>query len=419
MTEPPTMTSPATAESIDRVALRAKHVRNYDPDSHAAIADHLGELADRRENCPMSFSSEGEFWVASSYDAISGVLRRSNRGFVSFPNNPTGYKAMGQQEAMIPIEIDGPLHAQYRKMLDPYFGPAAIAALEPQIRSAAVDLINAFAPTGTCDVVPEFAFAFPGTTFLAIMGWPLSDALTMNQWVETLLHGIPGGTAAANEQARAAAATDVRAYMLGMISERRSTPSDDLTTKLLDAEIDGERLIDDRLFDLFLLLMLAGLDTVQSVLAQSLHFLARNQDVWDEMFADPENLAPAVEEFLRWTSPAVPTRTVVFDSIDVGDLVLPKGERVHCPLAAANRDPRYYENPDTVDIARKAKPHVTFGLGPHRCLGVHLARLELRIAFEELRRRLPRFELDAACSPKEHLGLTWGVEDVRLTFPPS
>jgi cytochrome P450 len=138
------------------------------------------------------------------------------------------------------------------------------------------------------------------------------------------------------------------------------------------------------------------------------------------MFASPEALEPAIEELLRYTSPAVPTRNVTEPVVEVGGVPIPQGERVHGPLAAANRDPMYYPDPDTITFDRPApvKPHLSFGLGPHRCLGIHLARLELRIGFEELHRRIPRFSLDTEQEPIEHLGLAWGMENVHIRFAP-
>jgi cytochrome P450 len=135
------------------------------------------------------------------------------------------------------------------------------------------------------------------------------------------------------------------------------------------------------------------------------------------MFASPETLDLAVEEFLRWTAPAPPTRNVTAEYMMVGDVPVPQGERVHCVLGAANRDPKYYPNPDEIDFNRPSKPHLAFGLGPHRCIGIHLARLEIKIAFEELRARMPRFTLDESRKPVGHLGFAWGIENVHLDFP--
>jgi cytochrome P450 len=208
-----------------------------------------------------------------------------------------------------------------------------------------------------------------------------------------------------------------RAYIQRMVDDRRANPRDDITTAIVQYEIDGAPISDADLSDLFVLLMMAGLDTVQSVLSQSMAYLAKHQDRWDEMFADEDALDPALEELLRWTSPAVPTRNVDEDLVEAGGLMLPRGERIHCPLAAANRDPKYYPDPDEVLFDRDPKPHLTFSAGAHRCLGAHLARLELKVAFQELRKRMPSFSLEPGCEPKEHLALTWGIDDVRLVFP--
>jgi cytochrome P450 len=391
--------------------------RDYPVYRQGTIAEHLAELADRREKCPISFSSDGGFWVLSTYDDISSVLRRNNRGFISFPNMPDGTQAFGQK-MMKPIEIDGSEHRQYRKILEPLFAPARITAIEPRIRQVASDLIDQFIGAGTCDFVEQFAMPFPGTTFLAMMGWPLADAATLNGYSGVMLHGVPGAPQEEIDAARGAAAVAFQAYIADQIAQRRAEPTDDVTTAVINAEIDGALIPDSDLYDVFVLMMMAGLDTVQSVLAQSMIYLAQHPDQWQEMFRRPEHIDAAVEELLRWTSPAVPTRNVSDESAAVGDLELPKGERVHCPLGAGNRDPKYFPEPDEVRFERDPKPHLTFGMGPHRCLGVHLARAELRIAFEELHRRLPAFTLAPGTEPAEHLGLTWGVDNVKLAFEP-
>jgi cytochrome P450 len=398
--------------------LKRERRRDYDVYPTGTMQQVFDDLADRREKCPVSFSEQGGFWLATSYDDISGVLRRNNRGFVSFPNIPDGKIAFGQK-AQIPIELDGPVHAQYRRLLDPLFSLARVIAIEQQIRDIAVGLIDKFIGTGRCDVIPDFAFPFPGTVFLSIMGWPLEDAEKMNTWVDTFLHGVPGGTEEETLAARMEASQQSRAYIQAIVDERRAGPRDDITTIIVNAEIDGEKISDSDLSDLFVLLMMAGLDTVQSVIGQSMAYLATHQDRWQQMFATPEALDPAIEELLRWCSPAMPTRNVADDEVTVADMVLPRGERIFCPLNAANRDPKYFENPDEVRFDRQnPKPHVTFSLGAHRCIGLHLARKELRIAFEELHRRIPSFKLQDGCVPHEHMALTWGIENVKIEFEP-
>ncbi|WP_439030563.1 cytochrome P450 [Gordonia terrae] len=409
-----------TTASPDIDRLRDRLRRDYDPYRHVSIQEQLDELAERREQTPISWSARGNgCWVLTRYDDISSVLRRNNRGFVSFPNDPDGENVQGAQKALIPIELDGSRHRQFRQLLDPLLSPARVAELEPRLYEAANELIDGFIEKGHCDFVEEFAMPFPGATFLALMGWSADDLPLLNRWVAEIHHGAPGGTEEESARVRGEAVAQMREYVLRVIAERRDDPRDDATTHILRAEIDGERLSDDDLFDFFLLLMLAGLDTVQSVLAQSFAYLGTHPDQWDEMFASSDALDPAIEELLRWTAPAVPTRTVTAETIEIGDMVLPRGERVHFPLAVANRDPKYFPNPDEVDFGRTPKPHLAFGMGSHRCAGVHLARVELRIAFSELRRRLGSVTLDpAAGRPTEHLGLSWGMEGVSLTFTP-
>jgi cytochrome P450 len=397
--------------------LRASHERQYEPYSQATIPEHLADIADRRERCPLSFSPDGGFWLATTYDDISGILKRNNRGFVSFPNIPDGSQAFGQKR-QIPIELDGPIHREYRKLLDPLFSPARVSAMEPQVRQVAVDLIDEFIEKGNCEIVSDFGFPFPGTVFLSIMGWPVEDAEMMNKWVDVFLHGVAGATEEETMVARVEASTKARAYIQNLVDDRRANPRDDIMSTVVAAEIEGAPITDEDLSDMLVMLMMAGLDTVQSVISQGVAYFATHQDQWAEMFSSPEILDRAIEELLRWTSPAVPTRTVDDESAIVGDIEFPKGERIHCPLAAANRDPKYFPDPDAIDFHRERKPHLTFSLGAHRCIGIHLARQEVRIAFEELHRQIPEFQLAPGCEPKEHLALTWGVEDVRIEFAP-
>ncbi|TQC49229.1 cytochrome P450 [Rhodococcus sp. WS4] len=401
----------------DRDRLR----RDYDPYAGVGISTQLAELAARRAELPLSWSGRGNgCWVLTEYDDVSALLRLNNRGVVSFPNEPDGTNAVGSRVAMIPIEIDGAEHRQYRRYLDPQFAPQKVAALADHLREQANRFIDGFIEDGRCDFVEGFALPFPGATVLAIMGWPLEDLERMNRWTSTLLHGVAGGTLEENAQARGQAHVEFSAYMMEKIPQWRAAPrQDDVTSVMLDAEINGAKMTDQELFDFFVLMMTAGLDTVQSVLARCAVYFAAHPEQWDAMFADPSGLDAAVEELLRWATPPVPTRTVTDETVTFQGVAIPRGDRIHAPLAAANRDPKYYPDPDSVIFDRAPKPHLAFGVGPHRCVGLHLARLELRIAFEELHRRIPRFQLDTdAPAPREHLGLAWGVDHVHLVFAP-
>lgn len=406
----------------DLSELRDSYRRDYDPYSTASIADHLAELAERRQKCPVSYSARGNgCWVATTYDDISSVLRRNNSGFVSYPLDPDAANPQGKKDKMIPIELDGALHRQYREILEPLFSPKAIRPLEPELRAAANRMIDGFIERGRCDFVREFAMPFPGATMMTIMGWPMADLEMLSGLASAVLHGVVAPTPEEAMAARLDAQVQLGGWLHALIAERREAPPrNDLTSHLIDeAQVDGQNLDNDQLFDLLLNMLLAGLDTVQSVLAQCMVILAAHPEKWTEMFADPATLKPAIQELLRLTGPTALTRTVDDESAVVGEVTLPKGERVHFPIGAANRDPAYYPNPDEPVFDREhPKPHLSFGLGPHRCVGSHLAQIELQIAFEELHRRIPTFALDPDNPPHDHLGLVWGTENVHLVFPP-
>jgi cytochrome P450 len=394
-----------------RTRIPAHLERHYDYDAHISVDEHLHEIAVRRRECPMSYSDEyGGYWVASTYDAIADVLRRRT----TFSSYPVGIDADGQYQItggkkMLPIELDGEPHQRYRALLNPLFTPATAQQLEPSMRLLANQLIDTFMDRGECDVVNEFARLLPGTLFLRMMGWPVEDADVFYGWVQASMHSSP------NVALRKQVAREQNDYMAALIDQRRRQPEDDLTTVLAHAEIDGTPISDEELLSLFHLLMAAGLDTVQSVLGQSFVFLAQHPEFREQML-DPAVLPTAVEELLRWASPAVPTRTAL-EPVEIGGIDLEEGERVHCPLGAANRDPRYYPDPDTPRLDREnPKPHLTFGLGPHRCLGSHIARLEVKVALEEWHQRIPNYRIGSRGIGEWHLGGVWGVDSVHLEF---
>ncbi len=401
--------------------LHAEHRRDYDPYADRPIEEQLAELAERRDERPVSYSARGNgCWVLTRYDDISDLLRRNSRGVVSFPNEPDGINRGGTREAMIPIELDGALHRRYRQLLDPQFAPRKVMVLEDHLREQCNLLIDSFIEEGRVDFGNRFALPFPGATVLAIMGWPQEDLEQMNHWADVIMHGVAGASQEDDLAARGGAHQAFSAYMDEKIPQWREAPrGDDVMSVMLDADIDGAPMTDDQLFDFSLLMMLAGLDTVQSVLARSMLYFASRPDQWDRMFEGPAGVDAAIEELLRVFTPPVPTRTVTDEFVEYDGIRIPRGERIHAPLSAGNRDPKYYPDPDEVVFDRAPKPHLAFGVGPHRCVGIHLARLELRIAFEELRRRIPTFEVDPEQpAPHEHLGQAWGVTNVHLRFAP-
>ncbi|BDE15620.1 MULTISPECIES: cytochrome P450 [Mycobacterium] len=360
----------------------------------------------------------GGHWVVTQYKEVAEVLRDPAR-FSSYPNNlvPHGFGKF------IPLEYDPPLHTVLRHALQPLFNPNRMNALEPQIRAIVTELIDGFAARGSAEYISEFAHELPARVFLALMGWPLQDAPMFTEATDTTLHGVPGGTEEESAAARAAAAARMMNYFGAVVTDRRnrSVDASDVTASIINSyiEIDGEvrQFTDEELCNIFMLLLIAGLHTTQGSLAWGIIHLAAHPDQRATLVADPSLIPAAVEEVLRMEAAVSMGRRVVHDT-ELGGVQLRAGDQMLVMLAGANRDGREFDNPDDVQVSRTPNRHLSFGTGPHRCLGSHLARVELRIAFEELLRRLPDIEPDPDRPSVSNTAQVRGVLELHTRFTP-
>ncbi len=360
----------------------------------------------------------GGHWVVTQYKEVAEVLRDPAR-FSSYPNNlvPHGFGKF------IPLEYDPPLHTVLRHALQPLFNPNRMNALEPQIRAIVTELIDGFAARGSAEYISEFAHELPARVFLALMGWPLQDAPMFTEATDTTLHGVPGGTEEESAAARAAAAARMMNYFGAVVTDRRnrSVDASDVTASIINSyiEIDGEvrQFTDEELCNIFMLLLIAGLHTTQGSLAWGIIHLAAHPDQRATLVADPSLIPAAVEEVLRMEAAVSMGRRVVHDT-ELGGVRLRAGDQMLVMLAGANRDGREFDNPDDVQVSRTPNRHLSFGTGPHRCLGSHLARVELRIAFEELLRRLPDIEPDPDRPSVSNTAQVRGVLELHTRFTP-
>lgn len=360
----------------------------------------------------------GGHWVVTQYKEVAEVLRDPAR-FSSYPNNlvPHGFGKF------IPLEYDPPLHTVLRHALQPLFNPNRMNALEPQIRAIVTELIDGFAARGSAEYISEFAHELPARVFLALMGWPLQDAPMFTEATDTTLHGVPGGTEEESAAARAAAAARMMNYFGAVVTDRRnrSVDASDVTASIINSyiEIDGEvrQFTDEELCNIFMLLLIAGLHTTQGSLAWGIIHLAAHPDQRATLVADPSLIPAAVEEVLRMEAAVSMGRQVVHDT-ELGGVQPRAGDQMLVMLAGANRDGREFDNPDDVQVSRTPNRHLSFGTGPHRCLGSHLARVELRIAFEELLRRLPDIEPDPDRPSVSNTAQVRGVLELHTRFTP-
>jgi cytochrome P450 len=285
-------------------------------------------------------------------------------------------------------------------------------AIEGKIRRVADSLIDAFIDDGECEFVADFAEKLPTTIFTEMMGLPLDQGPRFHAWKNILLHGHhddPDGTA------RQRAGQELNEYLHVLLAERKQNPGHDIISTLHLAEVDGDKLTDDEILDMTYLLFLAGLDTVASSLG--LHFLsfAQRPDLRKQLIDDPSVVPLAVEEMLRFESLVLAARTATQD-VEIGGQMIRQGERVLVNTVAANRDPAVFDDPDQIRFDRGRTRHIAFGVGPHRCAGSHLARLELAIAYEHWHRRIPQYRLKEGAAPHRYASSVAGVDALPLVW---
>ncbi|KPM52113.1 cytochrome [Frankia sp. CcI49] len=391
----------------------------YDPMLTMPVDRMQEKVAELARRGPVVYSTAyGGHWVVTSYDAVHRVLRE-HETFSSYPNNLVD----AGQGKFIPLELDPPEHTLYRHALQPLFSPSRIKVLEQGIRRTVNELIDDFAARGRCEYVAEFAHQLPTRVFLELLGWPLSDASMFAEATEILLNGRPGDTPEQAVGSRTEAAMSLFGYFQRMVDERRGAPadSDDVTAQVMQAMVtaDGAQrpLDDDELRRVFLLLLIGGLHTVRGSLCWALMHLSAHPQERKLLVDDPGLIPNAVEEVLRYEAAVSAGRRVRHDT-ELGGVALREGDQLLVMLCGANRDGEQFDGPDELRINRTPNRHLSFGSGPHRCIGSHLGRIELRIALEEIHRRIPDYALDPADPPVILPSQVRGFQRMGITFGP-
>jgi cytochrome P450 len=322
---------------------------------------------------------------------------------------------LGGHHTAIPLELNGAEHTKWRKILDPVFAPKRVAVLEPRIRDRANELIDLFADRGEADAYVEWCDPLPSSIFLSIMGIPQSERAHFIQFKNVIISENPFEPASPGE--RDAAFTDCEAWFAAEFErrERSGDLGDDLIGWLLQTEVDGRPINRDELHGICNLLMIAGLDTVAASLSCILGHLARNPERREILLADPSMWPAAIEELMRFESPVTQGFRHVVEDVELASGTMPAGTNAIVWWAAANVDPEAFDDPMEIRLDRTPNPHICFASGWHRCLGSHLARLELRVALDAWHRRIPEYRLKGdeplhySVNPRapHHLPLVW------------
>lgn len=380
-----------------------------------------GEL---RRRCPVAWNENyGGFWFVTSYDAVTQTARDGETFAHKYePNAPDGVDYQGEmgiprpegQPALGIGEVDGPYHQALRHALAPFFSPGAVQKMRPLMEQWAHWFLDQRIGDGQMDLVFDYASPVPAILTMKLMGLPYDNW----QVYANLFHSVMAAPQDSEEYAKAIA--EVPAMMQGVLAfaaTRRAEPRDDLTSFLIQFEFDGKRLDDAQLLDILWNLIAGGVDTTTSQTALTLRHLGTHPDLRGQLIDRPELYRTAIDEFLRYFSINRQLSRTVTRDVVLGGQRLRRNDRAIISWLAANHDEREFEQPDRIILDRSPNRHVAFGLGPHRCIGSHLARVMFEVMVRAVLERIPDYQVDLA-GVDEYLGnpsLT-GLGKLPVTF---
>ncbi|BBZ59274.1 cytochrome P450 [Mycolicibacterium monacense] len=355
----------------------------------------------------------GEEIVLTSAEAVEFAAKRPQ-----IFSSAKAFDVLGSPVPLVPIAIDPPDHTRFRRMLDPFFSPKRMAEREPELRRQAGELIDAIVAKGECEVVADLATPFPSQVFLTLFGLPMADRDRLVHWKDAILQFTDPGSGEPTPEVLTYA-LELFTYLNEHIAERRTdTSGSDMLTQLIH-DTDEGGMDDNEILGLCFMFVLAGLDTVTSAVGFSLAKLAEDADLRRRISNDYSLIPAFIEELLRVDGPVPFAPRVTTEEVEVAGRVVPKDTRVMLSYGSADRDPRRYDDVDEVHVDSKAV-HFAFGRGPHRCLGSHLARLELRLILEEWHARIPEYTLVDGNPPQVPWPTgTMGLQSVPLNIRPA
>ena len=390
--------------------------------------DREGIFAKLRAERPVSFHAEGEFpgvprgpgfWAVTRYaDVVRASMDAdtfvSGRG-VSIPDQiPELNEFFGSM-----INLDAPRHTKLRKLVSAGFTPRTITQVEQAVRAQARRIVDAVAPRGACDFVEEVAAALPLRIICDMMGIPEADHRRIFELTNIIL-GVGDPEYGSSREDLMAAAVELFQYGQGLAESRRAEPRDDITTALIQAEVDGERLSSQEIGSFFILLVVAGNETTRNAISHGMKALTDFPAERARLMADFERVAPtAVEEIVRWATPVIHFRRTATSDVELGGQRVRAGDKVVLWYNSANRDEAFWTDPYRFDVTRAPNDHVGFGAGgPHFCLGANLARREIKVMFAELLHRLPDIRVTGAPDMLQS-AFIHGIKRMRVEFTPA
>ncbi len=371
----------------------------------ALQADASDRLSAERDKCPVQHSTAHDgFWAFLGYEHVGDAARSpetySSASGVTIP-------AHVFPMALPPIEADPPLHMQVRGPLLPRLAPGVMNDLEDDLRAMVTSLIDEFIASGSADLAKDLSIPFPGMSIGKFMNVPDDDIAMLREMTAHLMQNSSDG----------AMVMQAMGFFQKLYEDRLANPAEDLPTAILNLEIDGEQIGNEQYLAIMAMVMMAGLDTTANAAGTMFELIAANPEVRQALVDDPSKIPQAVEEFLRYATPLHASGRTATADVEVEGCPVGAGDKVLLNWLAANHDPAEFDDPDTLNIERFPNRHFAFGTGPHRCLGIHLARLQLKLLAEEVLKRLPDYQVDEA-AVERYVGVTRGLSALPVTFTP-
>ena len=372
--------------------------------------DHHEAFTWMRAEAPVYW--DGHAWGITRYEDLKAVSKDP----ATFCNGK-GIRADADPLQMM-IDMDDPEHFRRRKLVNRGYTPRRVRDREDEIRQACTEIIDAVCEQGECDFVTDVAAWLPLTLIANDLGVAREDRPQLLEWSDAMLSALTGDPAALEPATMAF--IGYTEYANRVIADRTANPTDDLMSVLCHAEVDGDRLDHQAIIDESLLILIGGDETTRHVISGGAYQLLVERDRWERVAADRLLLSTAVEEMLRWVSPIKNMNRTATRDVELRGQQIREGDNVLLMYPSANRDEDVFDEPFTFDVARTPNDHVAFGFGTHFCLGNSLARLELRVMFEELFRRLPDLELIDAGEPAARAAnFVSGYEHMPVRFTPT
>ena len=404
------------------------HLRLGDPDTYAKAMPYETFARLRRE-APVAWIDEPArpehgveagpgFWAVTRHADVDAVSRdqatfSSWRG-TTFLHDPKPHEVPLLRQMM--LNMDPPEHTNLRRIVSRVFTPRAVAELVGSIEGYAATVVDRIAPNGEADFVEEVAAEMPLLVLADVLGIPGSDRHLLFDWTNRLI-GYDDPEFGGDEKQFRSAFAEMFAYAAEETEKKRATPGDDVWSRIVNAEVDGERLTPGELDRFFQLLVVAGNETTRNHLTGGLYALSLHPDQWARLRRDPDLLPRALDEVLRWWPPVIQFRRTATKDTTLAGQPIAEGDKVVIFYASANRDETVFDDPDRFDIDRDPNPHLSFGIGPHFCLGATLAKLEARVMLTELFRRLP--DLEVAGAPERlRSNFINGIRHLPVRFTP-